>query len=247
MRRHGRRHGRRLGRRIASHREGDPAAVEIDLDHGDLHPLMHPHDRGRIADEPVGEAAHVDEPVLVDSDIDERAECGHVGDDARELHSRLQVFESWRHLRRRRRPRTARGDRGPDGPVPSGCPAGSAGRPCRSGSARDRSDCGVRRRASVRRSCSRGRAPWPRRWDSSPGGRRWHRAGGLPPRMRRNPAACSKAFGPEARNLPEAPPATRRARARCGRRRCFRPARHPGRKRSSGAAGSPCSPRPRRG
>ena len=45
-----------------------------------------------IADEVVGELADVDQAVLVDADIDERAEGGDVGDDAGQFHARREVL-----------------------------------------------------------------------------------------------------------------------------------------------------------
>ena len=41
----------------------------------------------------IGQLADVDQAVLVDADIDERAEGGDVGDDAGQLHARLEVFD----------------------------------------------------------------------------------------------------------------------------------------------------------
>ncbi len=37
--------------------------------------------------------ANVDQPILVDADVHEGTESGHVGDDARQLHARLQILD----------------------------------------------------------------------------------------------------------------------------------------------------------
>src|SRR5262249_53441956 len=47
----------------------------------------------RVFDEAVAEPRDVNESVLMHADVDERPEVGHVGDDARTGHSRLQVFD----------------------------------------------------------------------------------------------------------------------------------------------------------
>ena len=52
----------------------------------------------RILDEPVREARDVHEAVLVDADVDKRAEGGHIGHHALEQHPRLEVRRGRRAL-----------------------------------------------------------------------------------------------------------------------------------------------------
>src|SRR5690606_36373363 len=72
---------RQLG--FAAHREGDSVSGEIDLHHGHHDALLRFHDRRGVLHERVGELAHMHEPVLMNADVDERAECGDVRHDTR--------------------------------------------------------------------------------------------------------------------------------------------------------------------
>ncbi len=78
----------------AAHRQRDPLALEIDLQHPDLDHVARLDDLGRVLDEAVGQLGDVHQPVLVHADIDERAEGGDVGDDALQLHAGCQVLET---------------------------------------------------------------------------------------------------------------------------------------------------------
>jgi hypothetical protein len=64
----------------------------VDLEHADRQLLADLHDLRRILHELLGELAHVDEPVVVNADVDERAECGDVRDDALEHHAGLEIL-----------------------------------------------------------------------------------------------------------------------------------------------------------
>ena len=76
---------------LGFHGERDAVALEIDLHDGDMDFLADLDDFRGVADEVIGELADVDEPVLMDADIHERAEGGDVGDDAGKLHADLKV------------------------------------------------------------------------------------------------------------------------------------------------------------
>ncbi len=72
---------------LALHGECDAFALQIDFHHGDLHALLHFHNVCRVFHKVVRELADVDEAVLVDADVYERAERRDIGDDARQLHA----------------------------------------------------------------------------------------------------------------------------------------------------------------
>ena len=84
------------GARLAAALRADSAMrlrCEVDLEHAHGQLLADLHDLARVLDELVGELRDVDEAVLVDADVDERAERGDVGDDALEHHARLEVLD----------------------------------------------------------------------------------------------------------------------------------------------------------
>jgi hypothetical protein len=72
--------------------ERDALTLIVDLEdaHGQL--LADLDDLGWILDELLGELADVDEPIVVDADVDEGAERGDVRDDALEHHAGLEVL-----------------------------------------------------------------------------------------------------------------------------------------------------------
>src|SRR5262249_13020887 len=61
-------------------RERDPLALGVDLEHAHGQLLADLDDLARILHELLGQLRDVDEPVVVDADVDERAERGDVGD-----------------------------------------------------------------------------------------------------------------------------------------------------------------------
>ena len=79
--------------RTRLHRQRNALARYIHLLDANLDDVAGLHHLVRILDEPIRQLGDVDEAVLVHADVDERAEVGDVGDDAFELHARLQVVE----------------------------------------------------------------------------------------------------------------------------------------------------------
>ncbi len=62
--------------------KGDSFTLGIDFQHPDHHLLTHLDHRRRIPDIAIGQLTDVDQPVLMDADIDKGPEFGDVGDDA---------------------------------------------------------------------------------------------------------------------------------------------------------------------
>src|SRR5690606_35715053 len=56
--------------------ERDPLARQVDVEHLDPHDVAGFDHLARVLDEPVRHRRHVDQAVLVDADVDERAERG---------------------------------------------------------------------------------------------------------------------------------------------------------------------------
>ena len=54
---------------------------------------MDPDHLVRILHEPIGQLTDVDQTVLVDPDVDERTERGHIRHDAPQRHAWLQIVE----------------------------------------------------------------------------------------------------------------------------------------------------------
>ena len=85
--------GARSGTRTRSRAEAYAVASLVDADYANLYFVARLHDFGGIANETVCDFGNVDEAVLVDADIDERAECRHVRYDSLELHSLHHVVD----------------------------------------------------------------------------------------------------------------------------------------------------------
>ena len=73
-------------------RQRDPLARTVNLEDAHFDLLADLDDLGRILDERFGELGDVHEAIVVHADIDERAERGHVRDEALEHHARLEVL-----------------------------------------------------------------------------------------------------------------------------------------------------------
>lgn len=65
----------------------------VDFEHADPEAIPRADDLTGIRDKAICELRHVDQAILVDSDIDEGAEVGHVGDHTLEPHPLLEVGE----------------------------------------------------------------------------------------------------------------------------------------------------------
>ena len=55
--------------------------------------LVHRDDGGGVAHEAVGQLRHVHQAILLDTDIDEAAEVGDIGDDAGKHHACLDIVD----------------------------------------------------------------------------------------------------------------------------------------------------------
>ena len=73
------------------HRQGNAFGFRVGAEHVHLHDLAHLDHIARFLDVAVRQFADVHQPILMNADIDEGSELGHVGDDAFERHARLQV------------------------------------------------------------------------------------------------------------------------------------------------------------
>src|SRR5262249_48704201 len=82
-----------LGPLGSLHRQRDLPLLDVRLEDAHLHPIAGAHHLARIAHEAIRELRDVHETVLVHAEVDEGAEAGHVGDDARTDHARLQVAD----------------------------------------------------------------------------------------------------------------------------------------------------------
>ena len=76
----------------AAHREGDAAAVVIDAGDDDAHVLVDVYLTGG-GETLLRHLRHMDEAVLVDAQVNEGAELGHVGDNAVQFHALAQVLD----------------------------------------------------------------------------------------------------------------------------------------------------------
>ena len=76
--------------------------MNIDTEYGDFHLFACGHDVGRITDKTVRELADMYQAVLMDADINEGAELGDVGDDARQLHALVKILDVVHILRQRK-------------------------------------------------------------------------------------------------------------------------------------------------
>src|SRR5216683_6536595 len=85
--------GKRVRSGSFAHRERDALAGGVYFQDGYFHLLTDPHHFVGVLDETIGQLADVHQAILVHADVDERAEGGDVGDDARHFHARPQVVE----------------------------------------------------------------------------------------------------------------------------------------------------------
>ena len=82
------------------HRQADPLAGYINFLDPDGNFLINLDDRARILDEPVRQLADMDQAILVDADIDKHAEGRDIGDNARQLHARLNIRDRMNPFRK---------------------------------------------------------------------------------------------------------------------------------------------------
>ncbi len=74
------------------HGERDTVATTVDLQHLDAHVLMELYHFVGIFDKSVGQLGDVDEPILMDTDVDKGTKVGNVGYDSRQFHACYKVF-----------------------------------------------------------------------------------------------------------------------------------------------------------
>ncbi len=82
-----------LGLVVEPHGQPDPPARQIDVHDLDLDDLTGADGRPRIAHELAGERRDMHQAVLMDTDVHESAEIGHVGDRPLEDHAGLKILE----------------------------------------------------------------------------------------------------------------------------------------------------------
>src|SRR5690606_1063417 len=78
---------------VETQRQTDSLPSDIDVEHFDLDDVAGFHDLARILHELRRQRRDVHEPVLMNADVDERAERGDVANDAFEDHAGLQVVD----------------------------------------------------------------------------------------------------------------------------------------------------------
>src|SRR5262245_36315475 len=78
---------------VTLHRQCNLVLLQIHFKHSHRDAVAGADHVARVLDEAVAEPRYVNESVLMHADVYERPEVGHVGDDARTGHSRLQVFD----------------------------------------------------------------------------------------------------------------------------------------------------------
>ncbi|GAA5608236.1 hypothetical protein Sgri01_06600 [Streptomyces griseus] len=83
----------RAGLVVEAQRQRDPLARYVDVHDLDLHDVPGLHHVARVLHEGLRQRRDVDQAVLVDADVDERAERRDVRHDALQHHARLQVAE----------------------------------------------------------------------------------------------------------------------------------------------------------
>jgi hypothetical protein len=74
---------------VEAHGQGNALALDVDLEHFHFHDLTGFDDAVRVFDKLLGKRRDVYQAVLMHANVDKRAECSHVSDDALEDHPRL--------------------------------------------------------------------------------------------------------------------------------------------------------------
>src|SRR5919197_535229 len=78
---------------VEAQAERDALSPDVHLHDFDLHDVTRFDDLPGVLDKTAGHGADVDEPILMDADVDEGAEGGDVGDDPLEHHAWLEVAD----------------------------------------------------------------------------------------------------------------------------------------------------------
>ena len=180
----------------------DALARDVDVEHLDPHDVAGlTTSRGSLT-KVCDMRRHVHQAVLVHADVDERAERGHVGDHALQQHARAEVASFSTPSAKVAVLNAGRGSR--PGFSSSLRMSVTVGRPNVSST----NCCRLERRAAPRccRSASSGRRRWRRRMRRTTGYASGctleASSGSSPSGMRRKPAHCSNAFGPEPGHAP---------------------------------------------
>src|SRR5215469_17514508 len=83
----------RRHRLIEPHRERDAPPLDVDIENADAHDVPWLGDASRVSDEGLRHRRDVNEPILMDTDVDEGPKGSDVGDDALQHHTRLEILE----------------------------------------------------------------------------------------------------------------------------------------------------------
>src|SRR5579872_787602 len=78
---------------LFAHRQADALALDVDLEDANLDHVARLHHLMRVFDKAISELRDMDEAVLVNADIDERAKSSDIGHRPFEQHARLKVAD----------------------------------------------------------------------------------------------------------------------------------------------------------